>query len=320
MRPSPRPSARLKDRPARRLVDRRFVYIQPSPGHGRFRLTSPGPRDASGHARLPGFFRTIFGALSDLPREQPIRDNLDAIAERSRRIRRMRDIVDALRPDIEAVVEATVGRTLFLVRPTPRRLAQWRVRMQGKAASAAGFAYPAYAQLKLGDRRQSGRSARPPRRRPVAGGGARPCSDRCMAPCRQLASTVAAMAPAMAPARPSLPFCAAMMWISGCAVCASWHVSSLPWPKPMARASDASEPAQEALRDLIYESIGAYADTQEADHFDADCRLAARKAADDPLAALEAIARLRNLRGLDERFDERFPPRSWRWHQRNAGP
>ncbi len=25
----------LKDRPARRLVDRRFVYIQPSPGHGR---------------------------------------------------------------------------------------------------------------------------------------------------------------------------------------------------------------------------------------------------------------------------------------------
>jgi patatin-related protein len=297
----------LKDRPARRLVDRRFVYIQPSPGHGRFRLTSPGPRDGSGHARLPGFFRTIFGALSDLPREQPIRDNLDAIAERSRRIRRMRDIVDALRPDIEAVVEATVGRTLFLVRPTPRRLTQWRARMQAKAARAAGFAYPAYAQLKLsgivdslgellaglgGDPSPAGREAllRSLHEALTAAG-----IDRCGNGTRDGAS------PALIAFLRShdvdfrvrrLRFLARQL---------------IALAEADGKASDASEPAQEALRDLIYESIGAYAETQDADHFDADCRLAARKAADDPLAALEAIARLRDLRGLDERFDERFP-------------
>jgi patatin-related protein len=297
----------LKDRPARRLVDRRFVYIQPSPGHGRFRLTSPGPRDASGHTRLPGFFRTIFGALSDLPREQPIRDNLDAIAERSRRIRHMRDIVDALRPDIEAVVEATVGRTLFLVRPTPRRLAQWRARMQSKAARAAGFAYPAYAQLKLsgivdnlgellaqlgGDPSPAGRESllRSLHEALTAAG-----IDRCGHGTQDGAS------PALIAflRNHDVDFRIRRLRFLARQLIALAEADGT--------ATDASEPAQEALRDLIYESIGAYADTQQADHFDADCRLAARKAADDPLAALDAIARLSNLRGLDERFDERFP-------------
>ncbi len=139
----------LRDRPARRPVDRRFVYIEPTPSTPGFRLTSPDLRDQGGARPLPGFFRTIFGAVSDIPREQPIRDNLETIAERSRRIRRMRHIVEALRPDIELTVERTVGRSLFLVRPTARRLAMWRARLQSKASKAAGFAYPAYGHLKL---------------------------------------------------------------------------------------------------------------------------------------------------------------------------
>jgi patatin-related protein len=141
--------AALKDRPARRPVDRRFVYVEPTPSSPGFRFTSPGPRDADGVRRLPGFFRTVFGAISDIPREQPIRDNLEMIAERSSRIRRMQHIVEALRPDIELTVERTVGRTLFLVKPTARRIALWRARLQSKASKGAGFAYPAYAHLKL---------------------------------------------------------------------------------------------------------------------------------------------------------------------------
>ncbi|MGS1017926.1 patatin-like protein [Allosphingosinicella humi] len=133
----------LQSRPARREVDRRFVYIDPKPGGRSIRLS------ATGEAEPPGFFATIFGALSDIPREQPIRDNLDAIESRSARIRRLRHIVEAMRPEVEAAIERTFGMTLLLSRPTPKRLADWRSRAQNVAAREAGYAYAAYGHLKL---------------------------------------------------------------------------------------------------------------------------------------------------------------------------
>ncbi len=154
--------AALRNRPARREIDRRFVYIDPKPLHHVF---TPGEQAAmppapdwseaptngarNGDAMQPGFFRTIFGSLSDIPREQPIRDNLEAIEARSRTIRRMRQITDALRPEIEREIEESFGNILFLDRPTAARLAAWRARAQRRAASSAGFAYPAYAMVKL---------------------------------------------------------------------------------------------------------------------------------------------------------------------------
>jgi patatin-related protein len=130
----------LKERPARREIDRRFVYIDPSPGT---KIHVAG-KDAS-----PGFFQTILGALSDLPRQQPIRDNLEAIATRSARIDRMRGIVTALRPEVESEIERLFGHTLFLDRPTAARLIGWRRRAQTAAADKAGYAYGAYGHLKL---------------------------------------------------------------------------------------------------------------------------------------------------------------------------
>ncbi len=131
--------AALRKRPARRQVDRRFVYIDPSPGP-KFRL--------GGRNGTPGFFQTIIGASSELPRQQPIRDNLDALAERSARIEQMLGLVAAIRPRVETEVEALFGRTLFLNRPSARRLAAWRARAQIAAATQAGFAYAAYGHAK----------------------------------------------------------------------------------------------------------------------------------------------------------------------------
>lgn len=140
----------LKNRPARREVDRRFVYIDPKPGVRSIRWSRRREGDdEDGEQNLPGFFRTIFGALSDIPREQPIRDSLEAIEGRSKRIRRMRRITEALRPEIEESVEALFGGTFFLDRPTPARLAAWRGKAQEQAARQAGYAYPAYGHLKL---------------------------------------------------------------------------------------------------------------------------------------------------------------------------
>ncbi len=131
----------LRERPARRPVDRRFLYIDPSPGT-KIRFG----RDADG---VPGFFQTILGAVSELPRQQPIRDNLEEIAARSDRIERMRAIVSALRPEVDAEVEALFGRTLFLDRPTPSRLVAWRRRAQEAAAARAGYSHASYGHLKL---------------------------------------------------------------------------------------------------------------------------------------------------------------------------
>jgi patatin-related protein len=129
----------LKERPARRQIDRRIIYIDPSPG---VKLTLN-----RGHG-APGFFQTIIGAISDIPRQQPIRDNLEAIAERSARIDRMRGIVVAIRPQVESEVESLFGHTLFLDRPTPARLVAWRRRSQKVAIASAGFGYAAYGHLK----------------------------------------------------------------------------------------------------------------------------------------------------------------------------
>ena len=133
----------LPTRPARREIDRRFVYIDPKPGIRSLRLS------AAGEAQPPGFFATIFGALSDIPREQPIRDNLEAIDGRSARIRRLRHIIEAMRPEVEAAIERTFGTTLLLGRPTPERLAAWRIKAQNVAAREAGYAYAAYGHLKV---------------------------------------------------------------------------------------------------------------------------------------------------------------------------
>jgi patatin-related protein len=133
----------LRNRPARREVDRRFVYIDPKPGVRAVRLTG------SAESAAPGFFATIFGALSDIPREQPIRDNLEAIDGRSSRIRRMQRIVEAMRPEVEAAIERAFGSTLLLLRPTPKRLAAWRAKAQTLAARNAGYAFAAYGHLKV---------------------------------------------------------------------------------------------------------------------------------------------------------------------------
>ncbi|MCJ1959864.1 patatin-like protein [Novosphingobium mangrovi (ex Hu et al. 2023)] len=131
----------LRTRPAAREVDRRVVYIEPTP-------------DAFGEAarrenKPPGFFPVIFGSLSSIPREQPIRDNLEAIQLDSRETAMLREIIEALRPEIEETVERLFGHTLFLDRPTPARLASWRSKAHKAAQEQSGFAYHSYAQVKL---------------------------------------------------------------------------------------------------------------------------------------------------------------------------
>lgn len=139
----------LKQRPARREIDRRFVYIDPKPDFRSISFGKPGEGTDGKAPRLPGFLSTILGALSEIPREQPIRDNVEAIEGMSRRIRRMQHIIDAMKVEVEEQVAALFGSTFFLDTPTPARLQKWRAKAQDQAAVRAGFAYAPYGHLKL---------------------------------------------------------------------------------------------------------------------------------------------------------------------------
>lgn len=132
----------LRERPARRQIDRRFVFIDPTPGY-HIGMTPGAPPES------PGFFRTIIGALSELPRQQPIRDNLESLDQRSAQIERMLTIIERIRAEVEGQVESLFGYTLFLDYPTPKRLASWRARAQQAAASRASYGHAAYGLLKV---------------------------------------------------------------------------------------------------------------------------------------------------------------------------
>lgn len=132
----------LASRPARREVDRRFLYIDPTPGTQALRF-------GRGGEEAPGFFATLLGAMSDIPREQPIHDALESLERRSDRVTRLSAIVAAMQGEVEAAIGRVFGRTLFLDRPTPARLSAWRSRAQNMAAVEAGYGYAAYVHLKL---------------------------------------------------------------------------------------------------------------------------------------------------------------------------
>ncbi len=133
----------LGQRPAHREVDRRFVYIDPKPGGHLVGV------QAGGGNRTPGFFRTILRALSDIPREQPIRDSVEALNILSVRARRLRYIVAGMREAVDAAIVRALGRTLIMFKITSARLTAWRNRVHNAAVTEAGYAYPAYAHLKL---------------------------------------------------------------------------------------------------------------------------------------------------------------------------
>lgn len=130
--------AAIAGRPAYREVDRRVVYVDPNPG-------GPGPNGMGG---VPGFFRTLKGALSDIPRNEPTRDALGAIADANRRVGRLQGVLDAARPRIADQVTAIVGGPLPDA-PGMEQVRRWREAANDRAARQAGFAFEAYVRLKI---------------------------------------------------------------------------------------------------------------------------------------------------------------------------
>jgi patatin-related protein len=130
--------AAIRGRPAYREIDRRLVYIDPDPEQ------PPPPPDG----RVPNWFRTLKGALSDIPRNQPIFDDLEWINAYNQRVRRIKAIIDDARPQVVKLVHELAGQAIDQPLSTDT-LGVWREAANARAAVEAGFVYDGYVRLKL---------------------------------------------------------------------------------------------------------------------------------------------------------------------------
>lgn len=284
----------LRNRPARREVDRRFVYIDPTPGTRR-------PR-ASGVDARPGFFTAILGSVSAIPREQPIRDNLEALDRRSERIETTRRIIEAIQPEVENAIEETLGHSLMLRWPNAARLREWRRKANRLAAVKAGFAFAPYRHLKLSVIEEelteliaSLADVRDP------------ASRRSI---RQAVRTAAAIAGvdnevALAHSDASQPVIAFFQIHD-----LDFRIRRLRFLAQMVerieQASDAPIEGIQTFAKAIYASLAGYLDCQMQQFYDAQLAAASMTVKHDATDLLTAIAEARNLPALDIASDDRI--------------
>ncbi|WP_298726117.1 patatin-like protein [uncultured Ferrovibrio sp.] len=129
----------IRGRPAYRQVDRRLVYIDPQP-------LRPAPPPTG---RVPGFFRVLKGALSDIPRNEPIADELIWANRFNERVRHLRSVIDATQPQIAQLVAESAPQNLDAPL-SESEIRLWRIHASERAVQEAGFAYEGYVRLKLG--------------------------------------------------------------------------------------------------------------------------------------------------------------------------
>lgn len=128
----------IQGRAAYREVDRRIVYIDPHP--------QDNPPPPSGVP--PSLFGTLKGALSDIPRNQPIHDDLDGIQGFNKRVRMVRGIIASIKPSVERIVSDIIqgGRDAAT---SVDDIQRWREEANARSARENGISYEAYARLKV---------------------------------------------------------------------------------------------------------------------------------------------------------------------------
>ena len=131
----------IAGRPAYREVDRRIVYIEPDPAAPSLRTQE----------RMPGFFAALKGALSDIPRSEPVADELSWVNEFNERARRLKAIVERARPQVSRLVATVMTGSCAGV--AQAQIRRWREAANVRAAADGGFAYEGYVGLKLASAR-----------------------------------------------------------------------------------------------------------------------------------------------------------------------
>jgi patatin-related protein len=129
---------------ARRLasvpVDRKLLYVEPSPEH---------PEDEPERDDKPDFLRNIKAALTDLPTYETIREDLQRVLERNRLVARVNRITSNIENDI-ARYDASGGRQRVSARPKLRP-DEWRQLDLSEMIDDFGIYYLPYRRLRVSD-------------------------------------------------------------------------------------------------------------------------------------------------------------------------
>ena len=284
--------AGLNVRPSQREVDRRFVYIDPSPRR---------PRPVEGdEVKRVSFFAAIAGSLSAIPREQPIRDNLEVLERQTREAETLRKMVSALRPEVESEVDRLFGRTFFLDKPNRKRLSVWRARAQQAAAEKAGYAFHSYAQAKLTgiiDRladlaRKGSHAADVPPAASIASCLRQEIEQRGMATLSADNNGGASSAAVMFFRDHDLAFRVRRLRLLARRLSRDWELDP----------NIADEGLEEA-RDSIYRALALYFAKEDVDALGDDFAEAATNVMDAPGAFLDLLAESRQLRETDQQAE-----------------
>ncbi len=130
----------IRQRPAEVQVDRRLLYLEPDPGESRKVSGQPAP----------GTVAAAIGALTGLPRAEPILDDLVEVGALNERVRRIADIIETSWDTVEQRVREIAGPlTAIPEDPANLELAQIRTHLNEEARKNAGFSYATYVRLKI---------------------------------------------------------------------------------------------------------------------------------------------------------------------------
>jgi len=123
------------DRPAHRQVDRRILFIDPSPDPVEERVSERRP--------LPSFFRMFLGAMVEIPRNNPIFGDLRRISEANEEFARIMRTVRAIERDVAPMIDDIVRLEPAQI-PSQQILADWRQRSQDLSLSRIGYGSTGY--------------------------------------------------------------------------------------------------------------------------------------------------------------------------------
>ena len=128
----------IHGRPAFRKVDRRIVYIDPNPEQLSIKLSGAPP----------SLLNTIKGALSDIPMNQPMHDDLMEVQALNQQVRIIKTVVDSIKPNVEALVKE-ISASDMNGEVTADDIRSWRNLANARSVKDAGFSYEGYARLKV---------------------------------------------------------------------------------------------------------------------------------------------------------------------------
>jgi patatin-related protein len=126
-------------------VERRLVYLEPDPGE-RFVPVEGAP---AAPKKAPGTAAALLGAVSGIPRHEPVLDDLLDVGVYNDRVARIRDVIETSFTGVATVVNSVVGPDGVPDDPQSPKLAEWTAAMNKRAVDEAGLAYATYLRVKI---------------------------------------------------------------------------------------------------------------------------------------------------------------------------